>query len=136
MSLFTNIFPIIQFSFNFQTEATFTYKYYQQNLLEFINKMSHVKRREKLDKDTRWDRIRKRHQQANPLGLKTDAVRRFIEVDYVGKRQERLLIEGDEPKQLNPSVIMDMRHKMVRERCLYICYLLNYLSIKLIIQRI
>ncbi|KAH8283062.1 hypothetical protein KR054_011935 [Drosophila jambulina] len=77
--------------------------------------MSHLKRREKLNKDTRWDRIRKRHQQANPLGLKTEAVRRFIEVDYVGKRQERLLIEGDEPKQLNPSVIMDMRHKMFQK---------------------
>ncbi|XP_017047344.1 calponin homology domain-containing protein DDB_G0272472 [Drosophila ficusphila] len=77
--------------------------------------MSHVKRREKPTKESRWDRIRKRHQQANPLGLKTDAVRRFIEADYVGKRQERLLIEGDEPKHLNPSVIMDMRHKMFQK---------------------
>lgn len=76
--------------------------------------MSLAKRREKPNKDTRWDRIRKRYFQANTSGLKTDAVRRFIEVDYVGKRQQRQLIEGDDPKQLNPSVIMDMRHKMVR----------------------
>jgi len=75
--------------------------------------MSHLKRREKPNKETRWDRIRKRHQQVNPLGLKTEAVRRLIEADYVGRRQERLLIEGEETKQLNPSVIMDMRHKMV-----------------------
>ncbi|EDW54093.1 GM18173 [Drosophila sechellia] len=74
--------------------------------------MSHPKRREKPSKETRWDRIRKRHLQANPLGLKTDAVCRLIETDYVGRRQERLLIEGEDSKQLNPGLIMDMRHKM------------------------
>ncbi|XP_037710756.1 calponin homology domain-containing protein DDB_G0272472 [Drosophila subpulchrella] len=77
--------------------------------------MSHLRRREKPNKETRWDRIRKRHQQVNPLGLKTEAVRRLIEADYVGRRQERLLIEGEETKQLNPSVIMDMRHKMFQK---------------------
>ncbi|XP_043662994.1 trichohyalin isoform X1 [Drosophila teissieri] len=77
--------------------------------------MSHPKRREKPSKESRWDRIRKRHLQSNPLGLKTDAVRRLIEADYVGRRQERLLIEGEDPKQLNPSVIMDMRHKMFQK---------------------
>ncbi|XP_001356828.3 uncharacterized abhydrolase domain-containing protein DDB_G0269086 [Drosophila pseudoobscura] len=78
--------------------------------------MSHAKRREKsMSKDTRWDRIRKRHLNANSLGLKTDAVRRFIEVDYVGKRHEKLLIEGEQGKQLNPSVIMDMRHEMFQK---------------------
>ncbi|XP_030554781.1 trichohyalin [Drosophila novamexicana] len=74
--------------------------------------MSLQKRREKLNKPTRWDRIRKRHLNANPLGLKTDAVRRFIEVDYIGKRQSQLLIHGEPQRQLNPSVIMDMRHEM------------------------
>ncbi|KAH8351935.1 hypothetical protein KR084_000699 [Drosophila pseudotakahashii] len=77
--------------------------------------MSHLKRREKPNKETRWDRIRKRHQQVNALGLKTDAVRRLIEADYVGRRQERILIEGENTKQLNPSVIMDMRHKMFQK---------------------
>ncbi|KAH8241568.1 hypothetical protein KR026_012559 [Drosophila bipectinata] len=77
--------------------------------------MSLCKRREKPNKDTRWDRIRKRYFQANTTGLKSDAVRRFIEVDYVGKQQQRQLIEGDDPKQLNPSVIMDMRHKMFKK---------------------
>ncbi|XP_022220908.2 LOW QUALITY PROTEIN: trichohyalin [Drosophila obscura] len=78
--------------------------------------MLHAKRREKSkSKDTRWDRIRKRHLNAHPLGLKTDAVRRFIEVDYVGQRQEKLLIEGEHAKQLNPSVIMDMRHEMFQK---------------------
>lgn len=75
--------------------------------------MSQLKRREKSSKLTRWDRIRKRQVNPNPLGLKTDAVRRFIEVDYVDKRQSQLLIDGDQPKQLNPSVIMDMRHELV-----------------------
>ncbi|XP_016954917.1 uncharacterized abhydrolase domain-containing protein DDB_G0269086 [Drosophila biarmipes] len=77
--------------------------------------MSHLKHREKPNKETRWDRIRKRHHQVNPLGLKTDAVRRLIEADYVGRRQERILIEGEDTKQLNPSVIMDMRHKMFQK---------------------
>ncbi|KAH8298189.1 hypothetical protein KR018_010574 [Drosophila ironensis] len=77
--------------------------------------MSHQKRREKLIKYTRWDRIRKRYLQTNPVGLKTDAVRRFIEVDYVDQKQQRLLVEGDKPKQLNPSVVMDMRHKMFKK---------------------
>jgi len=75
--------------------------------------MSHQKRRDKANKPTRWDRIRKRHLNANPLAFKTDAVRRFIEVDYVDKRQSQLLIDGEPKKQLNPSVIMDMRHEMV-----------------------
>lgn len=74
--------------------------------------MSHQKRRDKANKPTRWDRIRKRHLNANPLAFKTDAVRRFIEVDYVDKRQSQLLIDGEPKKQLNPSVIMDMRHEM------------------------
>ncbi|XP_034473836.1 calponin homology domain-containing protein DDB_G0272472 [Drosophila innubila] len=74
--------------------------------------MSHQKRREKANKPTRWDRIRKRQLNANPLSFKTDAVRRFIEVDYVDKRQSQLLIDGEPKKQLNPSVIMDMRHEM------------------------
>ncbi|KAL7741833.1 hypothetical protein ACLKA6_012056 [Drosophila palustris] len=74
--------------------------------------MSHQKRREKANKLTRWDRIRKRQLNANPLSSKTDAVRRFIELDYVGKRQSQLLIDGQPTKQLNPSVIMDMRHEM------------------------
>ncbi|XP_017075583.2 calponin homology domain-containing protein DDB_G0272472 isoform X2 [Drosophila eugracilis] len=75
--------------------------------------MSLLKRREKPIKESRWDRIRKRHQQVNALGLKTDAVRRLIGADYIGRRQEKLLIEGEDTKQLNPSVIMDMRHKMI-----------------------
>ncbi|KAH8262898.1 hypothetical protein KR044_001764 [Drosophila immigrans] len=74
--------------------------------------MSLQKRREKSNKLTRWDRIRKRQLNANPLAVKTDAVRRFIEVDYVDKRQSKRLIEGEPQKQLNPSVIMDMRHEM------------------------
>ncbi|KAH8413491.1 hypothetical protein KR009_011764 [Drosophila setifemur] len=76
--------------------------------------MSNLKRKDKPNKDSRWDRIRKRHLQANPLGLKTDAVRRLIEVDYVGKREERRLIDGAS-SQMNPSEIMDMRHKMFKK---------------------
>ncbi|EDW11354.1 trichohyalin [Drosophila mojavensis] len=74
--------------------------------------MSLQKRREKLNKPTRWDRIRKRQLNANSLGLKTEAVRRFIEVDYVDRKQAQLLIDGQPQKQLNPSVVMDMRHEM------------------------
>ncbi|BFF95773.1 trichohyalin [Drosophila madeirensis] len=78
--------------------------------------MFHTKRRERSkSKDSRWDRIRKRHLSTNALGLKSDAVRRFIEVDYVGQRQENLLIDGKQAKQLNPSVIMDMRHEMFQK---------------------
>ncbi|KAH8378496.1 hypothetical protein KR093_011682 [Drosophila rubida] len=74
--------------------------------------MSHQKRREKSSKLTRWDRIRKRQLNANPLSVKTDAVRRFIELDYVDKRQSKRLIDGEPQQQLNPSVVMDMRHEM------------------------
>lgn len=80
--------------------------------------MSLQKRREKLNKPTRWDRIRKRQLNANALGLKTEAVRRFIEVDYVDRKQAQLLIDGQPQKQLNPSVVMDMRHEMVSSRIL------------------
>ncbi|ALC38607.1 CG17258 [Drosophila busckii] len=74
--------------------------------------MSLSKRREKSNKPTRWDRIRKRQLNVNPLALKTEAVRRFIEVDYVDAQQTRLLIDGEASKQLNPSVIMDIRHEL------------------------
>lgn len=66
-----------------------------------------------MNKPTRWDRIRKRQLNANGLGLKTEAVRRFIELDYVDQRQAKLLVDGQPQNQLNPSVIMDMRHEMV-----------------------
>lgn len=76
-------------------------------------------RREKTNnghqKDTRWDRIRKKHSGSCVLALKSDAVRRFIEMDFIGKQQERLLNGEIDPKaNLNPQLVMDLRHEMVR----------------------
>uniref|UniRef100_A0A1B0FR82 Sfi1 spindle body domain-containing protein n=2 Tax=Glossina morsitans morsitans TaxID=37546 RepID=A0A1B0FR82_GLOMM len=78
--------------------------------------MSHV-RREKpstFAKETRWDRIRKRHHtNAIVQTLKTEAVKRFIEMDFIGKHQNRILNGIADDRSLDPILVMNIRHEMV-----------------------
>lgn len=73
-------------------------------------------KREKIlsHKETRWDRIRKRNCTNNSTNLKSDAVKKFIEIDYIGKHQQNLL-NGDNALEttLDPVLVMDLRHEMV-----------------------
>lgn len=80
--------------------------------------MTHIKRDKMCsnNKDTRWDRIRKRSGLTNnTVNLKTETVKRFIEIDYIGKHHKELLNGVTKPENnLDPAMVMDLRHKMVR----------------------
>ena len=92
--------------------------------------MSHFKassiRKEKMaQKDTRWDRIRKRNvMDVANTSLKSDAVRRLIETDFIGRHNQRMLLGDKEGFQLSPSVVMDIRHEMVSKRFFFFLQLL------------
>ncbi|XP_055375830.1 uncharacterized protein LOC129608371 [Condylostylus longicornis] len=63
-------------------------------------------------KETRWDRIRKRHM--NSLNVKTETVKKFIEIDYIGKKNMKLLNGDINPNHsINPALVMDLRHEMI-----------------------
>uniref|UniRef100_A0A1A9UZT4 Sfi1 spindle body domain-containing protein n=1 Tax=Glossina austeni TaxID=7395 RepID=A0A1A9UZT4_GLOAU len=80
--------------------------------------MSHV-RREKpstFAKETRWDRIRKRHHtNAIVQTLKTEAVKRFIEMDFIGKHQNRIMNGIADDRALDPILVMNIRHEMFKK---------------------
>ena len=78
---------------------------------ELLNKTDKLKN----IKDTRWDRIRKRH--TSSLDVKTETVQRFIEMDFVDKKQIKLM-NGDlnVNDTLNPTLVMDLRHEMVIQK--------------------
>ncbi|XP_037904120.1 calponin homology domain-containing protein DDB_G0272472 [Hermetia illucens] len=64
-------------------------------------------------KDTRWDRIRKRH--LNSLSVKTETVKKFFAMDFIGRDQLKALSEDNSKKKvLDPVLVMNLRHEMVR----------------------
>ncbi|XP_073817031.1 uncharacterized protein [Musca autumnalis] len=80
--------------------------------------MTHIKRNKLTshNKDTRWDRIRKRHGSGNSANLKTETVKRFIEIDYVGKNQQNLMNGAIKlENKLDPVLVMDLRHEMFKQ---------------------
>lgn len=99
--------------------------------------MTHIKRNKitSHNKDTRWDRIRKRHGSGNSANLKCETVKRFIEIDYVGKNQQNLMNGAIKPEnKLDPVLVMDLRHEMVSQdhnnhisfnKDLFLCVCLN-----------
>lgn len=86
--------------------------------------MTHPKR-DKLtcnNKDTRWDRIRKRHCSYTSTNLKSDTVKKFIEIDYIGKHQQNMMNgEINIRTKLDPVLVMNLRHEMVRNNLYLIC---------------
>ncbi|XP_059218900.1 calponin homology domain-containing protein DDB_G0272472 [Stomoxys calcitrans] len=80
--------------------------------------MTHIKREKNTsqNKDTRWDRIRKRHGSGNSAKIKSETVKRFIEIDYVDKHQREILNGDAKPEtKLDPVMVMDMRHQMFKQ---------------------
>ncbi|XP_055858956.1 putative protein tag-278 [Episyrphus balteatus] len=68
-----------------------------------------------LNKDTRWDRIRKKH--TNNLNVKTSLVKKFVEMDFIGRNNTKLLNgEVDVKNNLNPLLVMDLRHEMFQKK--------------------
>lgn len=66
-------------------------------------------------KETRWDRIRKRHcSHPSNSNSKSELIKRLIEKDFIGqKRQNNMLNENLTFNLLNPALVMDIRHQMV-----------------------
>ncbi|XP_075148695.1 uncharacterized protein LOC142222437 [Haematobia irritans] len=80
--------------------------------------MTHIKREKASSqtKDTRWDRIRKRHGSGNSAKIKSETVKRFIEIDYIDKHQQNILNGEIKPEtNLDPVMVMDMRHRMFKQ---------------------
>uniref|UniRef100_A0A182NU19 Sfi1 spindle body domain-containing protein n=1 Tax=Anopheles dirus TaxID=7168 RepID=A0A182NU19_9DIPT len=70
-------------------------------------------------KESRWDRIRRKH--LNNLTVTSKTVKKFINMDFVDESQLRLLVSGDgvgsaTKPLLDPVLVMDIRHEMVRRK--------------------
>uniref|UniRef100_A0A182W6R2 Uncharacterized protein n=1 Tax=Anopheles minimus TaxID=112268 RepID=A0A182W6R2_9DIPT len=70
-------------------------------------------------KETRWDRIRRKH--LNNLTVTSKTVKKFINMDFVDESQLRLLMAGESAGSgtkpiLDPVLVMDIRHEMIRRK--------------------
>ncbi|XP_037037996.1 calponin homology domain-containing protein DDB_G0272472 [Bradysia coprophila] len=65
------------------------------------------------NKETRWDRIRKKHM--NSVNITTENVRKFFGMDFINEHQLRIL-NGESKRRfyLNPALVMNARHEMIR----------------------
>lgn len=65
------------------------------------------------NKETRWDRIRKKHM--NSVNVTTENVKKFFGMNFINEHQLRIL-NGESKRRfyLNPSIVMNIRHEMVR----------------------
>lgn len=63
-------------------------------------------------KDSRWDKIAKRHFQI-PQNTRTEAVKRIDGIDFIGERNFKAL-NGDVPDEVDPALLIKLRHEMVK----------------------
>lgn len=65
-----------------------------------------------LNKDTRWDRIRKKH--INSVCITSESVKKIFGMNFINENQMKYL-NGDRTKyrQLDPTLVMNMRHEIV-----------------------
>lgn len=66
-------------------------------------------RKSQKEKESRWDIIRKKH--INCINVTTETVRKFLNLDFV---DEKSLIGKGKRRRLDPVIVMDLRHEMVR----------------------
>jgi hypothetical protein len=57
----------------------------------------------------RWDKISKKY--AKDPGITSKEVKKFLEMNFTGDYHEQLC--GKETKQIDPSLIMELRHETV-----------------------
>uniref|UniRef100_A0A182PCN4 Sfi1 spindle body domain-containing protein n=1 Tax=Anopheles epiroticus TaxID=199890 RepID=A0A182PCN4_9DIPT len=72
-------------------------------------------------KESRWDRIRRKH--LNNLTVTSKTVKKFINMDFVDESQLRLMMAGEgrgtaatTKPMLDPVLVMDIRHEMIRRK--------------------
>lgn len=67
-------------------------------------------------KETRWNRIRKKH--LNSLTVTTSTVKKFINMNFVHENDIQMMSnpEGIRRQLLNPVVVMNLRHEMIRNK--------------------
>uniref|UniRef100_A0A182JY96 Sfi1 spindle body domain-containing protein n=1 Tax=Anopheles christyi TaxID=43041 RepID=A0A182JY96_9DIPT len=74
-------------------------------------------------KESRWDRIRRKH--LNNLTVTSKTVKKFINMDFVDDSQLRLMMAaegagsgttGNGKPMLDPVLVMDIRHEMIRRK--------------------
>lgn len=71
------------------------------------------------NKDTKWERIRKKH--VHNIHVKTETIKKFIQMDFVDQNQRKLLNGECENKiSLNPAIVMELRHEMVKKSLFFI----------------
>uniref|UniRef100_A0A182IYA5 Sfi1 spindle body domain-containing protein n=2 Tax=Anopheles atroparvus TaxID=41427 RepID=A0A182IYA5_ANOAO len=71
-------------------------------------------------KESRWDRIRRKH--LSNLTVTSKTVKKFINMDYIDESQLRMLMAGEgvagagTKPVLDPVLVMDIRHEMIRRK--------------------
>ncbi|XP_058123883.1 uncharacterized protein LOC131281716 [Anopheles ziemanni] len=70
-------------------------------------------------KESRWDRIRRKH--LNNLTVTSKTVKKFINMDFIDESQLRMLMAGEGTGTgtkpiLDPVLVMDIRHEMIRRK--------------------
>lgn len=80
------------------------------------NQMDIINSKKSKHKETRWNRIRKKH--LNNLTVTTNTVKKFINMNFVHENDIRMMSNPDGLRRqlLNPVVVMNLRHEMIRNK--------------------
>ncbi|CAO1327072.1 unnamed protein product [Diamesa serratosioi] len=71
----------------------------------------------KLNKKTRWDRISKNYSSNHEISSET--VRKFLDLNYVNEKSMKDFCgssENSTPENINPQILMDLRHGSIRKK--------------------
>lgn len=80
------------------------------------NQMDAINSKKSKHKETRWNRIRKKH--LNSLTVTTNTVKKFINMNFVHENDIQMMSNPDGLRRqlLNPVVVMKLRHEMIRNK--------------------
>lgn len=99
----------------FVSLAKQTYKFIRDKIHQKKMTIENLEDIETTNGGNKWDKIKKKY--SSSLNLSSDAVKKFLDMNFVNEKTSKIL-KGD-PKSfsmdnLNPAIIMDLRHEMVR----------------------
>uniref|UniRef100_A0A336MGR4 CSON000878 protein n=1 Tax=Culicoides sonorensis TaxID=179676 RepID=A0A336MGR4_CULSO len=83
------------------------------------NQMNTMNNKKSKHKETRWNRIRKKH--LNNLTVTTNTVKKFINMNFVHENDIQMMSDPDQTRRqlLNPIVVMNLRHEMIRNKFIH-----------------